>query len=358
MIHHADWFSGIGGFALGMEAAGFTTVSFSEIDPFPSQILAQHWPGVPNLGDITKLSLDDEGGEAGRGKGSIDKGRAVLDPLHWEQSDIVRAGRIQPSGVRRRTSSDVRNEATPQSPDIGDWQDARVWTGGFPCQDLSQAGLRRGLVHDGQETRSGLAFAFLRLAERCRPEWIILENVTGLLTSNQGRDLAALLDKVEELGYGWAFRTLDAQHFGVPQRRRRVFIVAALGHSGAERAAKVLALSESGERDTGTCWQEGEEAAREAAGGVGVGYSGPLTNRYHKGINTTIDDGAVVVHREALDSNGVREAAGVPGRVHKIDAIGDEPLGQDSKRYKALGNAVCVPVVEWIADRLMMVMTG
>lgn len=93
--------------------------------------------------------------------------------------------------------------------------------GGFPCQDVSLAGRRAGLAGK----RSGLFFEFARLIDELAPEWVIIENVPGLLSSNRGRDMGAVLGTLGELGYGYAYRVLDAQFFGVPQRRRRVVIV-------------------------------------------------------------------------------------------------------------------------------------
>jgi DNA (cytosine-5)-methyltransferase 1 len=111
--------------------------------------------------------------------------------------------------------------------------------GGFPCQDLSVAGKRKGFTGE----RSILAFEFLRLAESLRPRWLLLENVPGLLSSNRGRDLARLLDEVGTIGYGWAYRVLDARYFGVPQRRRRVFICARRADTlNDSRSASELAL--------------------------------------------------------------------------------------------------------------------
>lgn len=109
-----------------------------------------------------------------------------------------------------------------------------VLVGGFPCQDLSVAGRRAGL---GGE-RSGLFWEFARLVDELKPTWILLENVPGLLSSNSGRDMGTVVGALVERGYGWAYRVLDAQNWGVPQRRRRVFIV---GHRGDwARAAAVL----------------------------------------------------------------------------------------------------------------------
>jgi len=106
--------------------------------------------------------------------------------------------------------------------------------GGTPCQSFSVAGLRKGLADD----RGNLALEYLRLAQRKRPQWLVWENVPGVLSSNGGRDFGAFLGGLGELGYGFAYRVLDAQFFGVPQRRRRVFVVGYLGDS--RPAAAVL----------------------------------------------------------------------------------------------------------------------
>ncbi len=137
----------------------------------------------------------------------------------------------------------------------------------LPCQDLSVAGKRRGFTGE----RSVLAFAFLALVERHRPPAILLENVPGLLSSNGGRDMARLLGEMAELGYGVAYRVLDAQHFGVPQRRRRVFILGLRsdpddvdGRVAAERAAAVLSVGARCGRHPATGHQAGAGVAEGA----------------------------------------------------------------------------------------------
>lgn len=110
--------------------------------------------------------------------------------------------------------------------------------GGFPCQDVSVAGRRAGL--DGE--RSGLWFEFHRILSDVKPAWVVIENVPGLLSSNGGRDFAVILHGLVNIGYGVVWRVLDSQYFGVPQRRRRLFIV---GHLGTGRAAQVLFERES-----------------------------------------------------------------------------------------------------------------
>jgi DNA (cytosine-5)-methyltransferase 1 len=106
--------------------------------------------------------------------------------------------------------------------------------GGTPCQSFSIAGLRGGLDDD----RGNLALEFLRLAQRTRPKWLVWENVPGVLSSNGGRDFGSILGGMVECGYGFAYRVLDAQYFGVAQRRRRVFVIGCLGDPAS--AAAVL----------------------------------------------------------------------------------------------------------------------
>lgn len=109
-----------------------------------------------------------------------------------------------------------------------------VLVGGTPCQSFSVAGLRGGMA----DARGNLALEFLRLAERLRARWVLWENVPGVLSSSDGRDFGAFVGGLAELGYGWAYRVLDAQFFGLAQRRKRVFVVGCLGDW--RRAAAVL----------------------------------------------------------------------------------------------------------------------
>lgn len=135
----------------------------------------------------------------------------------------------------------------PTVPNLGDmtkfkdWPDAAIdlLVGGTPCQSFSVAGLRKGLA----DPRGNLMLTYLAIAQRYAPRWLVWENVPGVLSSNGGRDFGTLLGGLEELGYGFAYRVLDAQFFGVAQRRRRVFVV---GHLGDwRRAATVLFERES-----------------------------------------------------------------------------------------------------------------
>ena len=144
-----------------------------------------------------------------------------------------------------------------------------VICGGFPCQDVSVAGRRAGLAGE----RSGLWFEFHRVLRDVRPDWVVIENVPGLLSSNKGRDFGAILTGLVELGYGVCWRVLDSQYFGVAQRRRRVFVV---GHLGDGRAAEVLFEREGvcGHPPTRGKAREGATPILEAGARTGSGGSG------------------------------------------------------------------------------------
>ena len=136
--------------------------------------------------------------------------------------------------------------------------------GGTPCQSFSIAGLRGGLDDD----RGNLALEFLRLAQRTRARWVLWENVPGVLSSNGGRDFGAILAGLGELGYGFAYRILDAQHFGVPQRRRRIFLV---GYLGDWRRAAAVLFERHGLQGHSAPRREAREAvAALTANGVGT----------------------------------------------------------------------------------------
>ena len=277
---HASFFSGVGGLDLGLERAGWRTVSFSEIDPYANAVLAERWLGVPNLGDIVTLADGWRSGQSAI--------RADLGCLGT--CTASRHGASCPYG-------------------------ASLWSGGFPCQDLSVAGKRRGLAG----ARSGLAFAFLDLVERHRPPAVLLENVPGLLSSHGGKDLGALLGRLGELGYWWAYRILDARHFGVPQRRRRVFIVGL--HSergfGPDSAAAVLSVGARCPRHPATGHQTGEGVAAAA----GERVVGTLNFGAHIGIQPagqSAYSGQLIPVGETPDPGGVREADGLAGGLDDL----------------------------------------
>jgi len=178
-------FAGVGGFDLAMQRNGINVVAAVEIDEKARAVLARRFPDTRLFPDVTKVSAHD----------------------------LRDAGFV---------------------PDRG------IITGGFPCQDLSVAGRRKGLAGE----RSGLFWHIIRLVDELHPRWIVLENVPGLLSSEGGRDMGIVLGALGECGYGVSYRVLDAQHFGVPQRRRRVFIVAGRRAGAADSTGPVQILLE------------------------------------------------------------------------------------------------------------------
>jgi DNA (cytosine-5)-methyltransferase 1 len=239
--------SGIEAATVAWHSLGFEPVAFADIEEFPSAVLAHHYPAVPNLGDMSKFN-------------------------QWPDHAID------------------------------------LLVGGTPCQAFSVAGLREGLA----DPRGNLALTFLALARRYRPRWVVWENVPGVHSSwsdaahrapseksrgiidearraaellgldgsallggdafeevDQSSDFDCFLAGLEELGYGWATRVLDAQYFGVAQRRRRVFVVAHLGARAP--AAAVLFEPESLRGDPPPSRQSGQGVAAESSSGVEIG---------------------------------------------------------------------------------------
>jgi hypothetical protein len=197
----------------------------------------------------------------------IEAASVAWEPLGWEPAAFAEVEKF-PSAVLAHH--------WPQVPNLGDMTRHESWNlgaidllvGGTPCQSFSVAGLRKGL-HD---PRGGLMLTFLEIAQRQRPRWIVWENVPGVLSSHGGRDFGAFLGALGALGYGWAYRVLDAQWFGVAQRRRRVFVVGCAGDGAA--AATVLFESESVCRNPAPSREKGQGVAADAAGGAGDGRRG------------------------------------------------------------------------------------
>ena len=175
----------------------------------------------------------------------------------------------------------------PDVPNWGDmtkmkeWPDANVnvLVGGTPCQSFSVAGLRKGLA----DPRGNLMLTYLAIAAKYSPEWLVWENVPGVLSSNGGRDFASLLRGMGQLGYGFAYRILDAQYFGVPQRRRRVFVVGCLG--GWQRAAAVLFERHSLQRHTAPRRKAREGVASTVTASLGTGGADYDTKELIGGID-------------------------------------------------------------------------
>jgi DNA (cytosine-5)-methyltransferase 1 len=200
-------FAGVGGFDLAAKNLGIPTIAAVEIDDHARGVIAHQFPETRTFIDVTKVS-----------------GKELLNGY---------TGRV-------------------------------ILTGGFPCQDLSVAGKRAGLAGG----RSGLFWEIVRIAEEIQPEILLLENVPGLLSSNGGRDMGTVIGALGNIGYRCGWRVLDAQHFGVPQRRRRVFIVAAR-NLGTESIAEILFECESSAGDSQASEPQGQGIAGTVATSTG-----------------------------------------------------------------------------------------
>jgi DNA (cytosine-5)-methyltransferase 1 len=244
--------------------------------------------------------------------------------------------------------------------------------GGTPCQSFSVAGLRGGL----DDERGALALEFLRLAARARPRWVVWENVPGVLSQDGGRAFGAFLGGLAELGYGWAYRILDAQFFGLAQRRRRVFVVAC-ARGAWRRAAAVLVEPEGVRWDPQESAEEGEDSPDAVAGSSGSGgVVGTLgATGSGRGYRVGADEAAaghVVAYALNAKSTGrfdasvetlIALATGVrrltPTECERLMGVEDGytaiPGARDGPRYAALGNSIAVPVLAWIFARIAKV---
>ncbi|SDO58162.1 DNA (cytosine-5)-methyltransferase 1 [Paenibacillus sp. yr247] len=292
MLKVASFFSGIGGFDLGLERAGMEVVFQCEWNAFCQKVLQKHWPNVKLMGDINDVTIDEI-------------------------------------------------------------PDAEVWCGGFPCQDVSLAnqGKRKGL----EGNRSGHFYKYAELIDQRRPEWVIVENVPGLLNSNNGNDFRVVIETLAQLGYGVAWRVLDAKYFGTPQRRRRVYIVASYRNG---RAAEVL--FEQGPIAIAPRQGLGQREIISAGSGTGL-ISSNIYSIQHAGIGRKASAGPQAKgyrndgETYTLDSRGSSDAickTDAPFGVRKATGVSS---GLDGNRFKTLGNAVAVPVIEWIGKRLLAV---
>ena len=287
----------------GIEAASvawhdlqWQAVGFSEIEPFPCAVLSHRYPATPNFGDMTHHA-------------------------DWN---------IEPGAVD-------------------------LVVGGTPCQAFSVAGLRAGMA----DPRGNLALTFLAIVDRLRPQWVVWENVPGVLSSNGGRDFGAFVGALAERRYGFAYRVLDAQHFGVAQRRRRVFVVA--NATDWRRAAAVLFEPESLRRDpaSGRAPQHNTDALVASCAdvdSVNPAVATTLSARDHKGPSCGRD--GVVGNPIVTTAYAVRRLT--PVECERLQGFPDDwtaipyrgKPAADGPRYKAIGNSMAVPVMRWLGERI------
>jgi DNA (cytosine-5)-methyltransferase 1 len=336
-VNAGSLFSGVGGLDLGLHRAGIRHAFFCESDPWRRTVLAAHWPGVPVYEDVRDVECAPEpDGELGRPDQLRDSG------------DAGTVAGVQTGGVD-------------------------LLCGGFPCQDLSVAGQRRGLNGD----RSGLFFEFARIIDAVRPRWVLLENVPGLLSSNGGRDFGTVLGTLADIGYGVAWRVVDSRFFGVPQRRRRVFIVGTVAdgdpRGAAERAGEILAVGTRCPGHPPTGESEGPRVAapltRGSASGRGVNEPGrrqeddvdivpALGWNWQTGgdFRPMFGEQAPALQKNQTTAVGVRRLT--PVECERLQAWPDgwtnpDGTAPDSRRYAACGDGVTASVAEWIGRRLV-----
>jgi DNA (cytosine-5)-methyltransferase 1 len=322
-MRYVSIFSGVEAATLAWEPLRWEPMAFSEIEPFPCAVLAERWPDVPNLGDITKVD--------------------------WKKVDW-------------------KNE-------IHGAVDLVV--GGSPCQSFSVAGKREGL-----KGASGLMFEYIRCVQELRPRWFLWENVPGALTSENGEAFGQLLREMDELGYCLAWRVLDAQFFGVAQRRRRLFLV---GHLGAESPAEVLFEPDCLSGNPQSSCEKRKELANRAGRSAAcagfkynaaprantIGYAAEqantLTADWHApavlslpntalsqyGTEVCTSDYASTPPLRRLTPLECERLQGFPDNHTRISWKG-KPAEEcpDGPRYKAIGNSMAVPVMRWLGERI------
>lgn len=328
----------------------------------------------------------------------VEAATAAWDGLGWKPQFF---SEIEPF------PSAVLNHHYPNVPNYGDMTQFKEWenesidvlVGGTPCQSFSIAGLRKGL----DDPRGNLMLTYLAIAERYNPRWIVWENVSGVLSSNRGRDFGTFLGALGKLGYGFAYRVLDAQNFGVAQRRRRVFVVGYFG--GWRGAAAVLFERESLSGDIAESRKERKDIAGTVTtrsgngGGGGLGTDeacgGFLQPSYIPKISATLEttchdysraDGftmmafptemsgtqrastknispALAAKHTTSIQQGARVRRLTPIETERLQGFPDdytripwrnkEPEDcPDGPRYKAMGNSMAVPVMKWIGERI------
>jgi len=348
-------FSGIGGIDLGLERAGMEVVWQCEIDPYRRRVLEKLWPNAVRYEDVRSIGSDGFYHESYR-LGNGREGQYVAPRL--DSVDLI--------------------------------------CGGFPCQDLSVAGRRAGL----SGSRSGLFYEFARIVGEVRPEWLLVENVPGLLSSNGGDDFRIVIDTLQGFGYGVSWRILDSRYFGVPQRRRRIYIVGSLGdlrsaavlfepqsgggdsQAGREAGQSLTSVLRSGPPGTrrddeaalvayvtgilkgGRTGERGWDNSAESAGRLVTDAVSAIRESHPGEIST--DDAVWALGGDTGQGRGtlgIQESSAVrrltPTECERLQALPDgwTDLGgtKDGPRYAACGDAVTVNVLEWIGRRILMV---
>jgi DNA (cytosine-5)-methyltransferase 1 len=330
-LNYLSVFSGIEAASVAWQPLEFKPLGFSEIEPFPCAILKYHFPDIKNFYDINNFK-------------EFKIGKSV---------DIV--------------------------------------VGGSPCQSFSIAGNRKGI----EDERGRLMFTYGNMVKHFGPRWIVWENVPGVLSSNEGENFFQFLSMLDEYGYGLAWRILDAQYFGISQRRRRIFVI---GYFGDVRySASVLFDFQGGKRNTKPL-----KTQRGASQGIERGFNDPICLMDQGGSVMQVENGITgtlwaaehqhnpIIFRKASNSKYLKtDIAGTllsechdssiinlvnsndkirritPREAERLQGFPNDwtkipyrnkPAEKcpDSLRYKAIGNSMAVPVMRWIGERILL----
>jgi DNA (cytosine-5)-methyltransferase 1 len=286
-----SFFTGIGGFDLGFEQAGISPAYHCEIDKFCNSVLCRHWDKLPRAKDVKTVNANE----------------------------------------------------LPET---------EVWCGGFPCQDVSVA--RGWLGREGLRGKhSGLFYPFFDLVKIRTPQVVVIENVTGLLNSHDGQDFRIILQSFNNLGYAVAWRVMNTQYFGVPQSRPRVFMCAWLGNPQSAcyalyepSGAAFPENQRQGFLIADACPQTGAVVSR-------VAYCLAATSGRHTGTDWSRSYVSYHDKVRRLTPAEYERLQGFPtGWTLPEDSFPGSEDEIDTLRYQALGNAVSVPVVQWIGERI------
>lgn len=375
-MKYASVCSGVEAASLAWMPLGWEAVWFSEIEPFPCAVLKERFPNVPNLGDMTKIKVEN----------------------------------LQ-NGDQKYYGEDGANVIIPGGVDL--------LVGGTPCQAFSVSGNRQGI----EDPRSALCLKYTELLGEIHPRWFVWENVPGVFSTNEGKDFKEFLRKVNEIGYSCAWRVLDAQYtrvdgfpFAIPQRRRRVFLV---GHSSGDWRFPAAVLFEQEVCDGNTppsrVKKRGnsrnfEERSESPVGtlSIGNGQLHTLQTPYYELAQTLDcmhDAPAILCYENHQQDNRLKEmneccctlnahmgtgGNNVPIVQHVEDLVNFKPLFMrrftpiecerlmgfpdnytqiswrgkpvekcpNNRRYKACGNSMCVNVMRWLGMRIDKVDKG
>lgn len=288
----SSFFAGIGGFDLGLETAGFTTKFQCENNRFCNSVLQRHWNHVPKANDVSDLTPDEI-------------------------------------------------------------PDTELWAGGFPCQDVSVA--RGWLGRDGLKGKNtGLFYPFYELVAEKRPTVLLLENVLGLLSSHHGNDFFVILKLLTRIGYGVSWRVLNTRYFGAPQSRPRVYAVAWQARPDLAVSSLYENAPSSVPENPRLGFLREQYHPRTGAYVPEVSYCLAATSGRHTGTDWSR---SYVSYDDAVRRLTPRECEGLQGFPfgwtypdHDFHLTQDEV---DTLRYHALGNAVSVPTVTWVGQRIM-----